>query len=121
MLVLDRPAMAADIEGEPVVMHSPTKARYFYDLVAGVVPIPQEDIVHSVSQVLTMLWLVAAGRGIAFVPASAVRLRIEGVGFVRLATPVPEPAELHLLWVRESANPALWRVLEVLEGYPVRA
>ncbi|GAA5116654.1 LysR substrate-binding domain-containing protein [Pseudonocardia adelaidensis] len=119
LLALDRPATAADVEGEPVVMHSPTKARYFYDLIAGVVAIPQEDIVHSVSQVLTMLWLVEAGRGIAFVPASAARLPIAGVGFVRLATPVPEPAELHLLWVRESANPALWRVLDVLDGAAV--
>jgi len=116
LLALDRPATAADVEGEPVVMHSPTKARYFYDLIAGFVAIPQEDIVHTVSQVLTMLWLVEAGRGIAFVPASAARLPIEGVGFVRLDTPVPEPVELHLLWVRESANPALWRTLEVLEG-----
>jgi DNA-binding transcriptional LysR family regulator len=116
LLGLDRDATAADLVGEPVVMHSPTKARYFYDLVAGVVPIPQEDIVHTVSQVLTMLWLVAARRGIAFVPASAVRLPIAGVGFVRLATPVPEPVELHLLWLRESANPALRRVLEVLDG-----
>ncbi len=116
LLALGRDATADDVVGEPVVMHSPTKARYFYDLIAGVVPIPREDIVHSVSQVLTMLWLVAAGRGIAFVPASATRLRIEGVGFVRLATPVPEPAELHLLWARESGNPALWRVLDVLDG-----
>ena len=62
-----------------------------------------------------MLWLVAAGRGIAFVPASAARLPIEGVEFVRLETPVPEPVELHLLWLRESRNPALRRVLELLE------
>jgi DNA-binding transcriptional LysR family regulator len=119
LLALERPVTAADLEGEPVVMHSPTKARYFYDLIAGVVPIPAEDIVHSVSQVLTMLWLVEAGRGIAFVPASATRLPIAGVGFVRLATPVPEPVELHLLWVKESANPALWQVLDVLDGYAV--
>src|SRR5690606_33706467 len=117
LLGLGRDATADDVAGEPVVMHSPTEARYFYDLIAGVVQIPQEHIVHVVSQGLTMLWLVAAGRGIAFVPASATRLRIEGVGFVRMAMPVPEPAELHLLWARESANPALWRVLEALEGY----
>ncbi|MHA6618122.1 LysR family transcriptional regulator [Pseudonocardia sp. DLS-67] len=119
LLVLERPVTAADLEGEPVVMHSPTKARYFYDLIAGVVPIPEEDIVHSVSQVLTMLWLVEAGRGIAFVPASATRLPIAGIGFVRLATLVPEPVELHLLWVKESANPALWQALDVLDGYAV--
>jgi DNA-binding transcriptional LysR family regulator len=116
LLALGRDATAADLAGEPVVMHSPTRARYFYDLVAGAVPIAHQNTVHTVSQVLTMLWLVAAGRGIAFVPASAARLPIEGVGFVRLATPVPEPVELHLLWARDSPNPALWRVLQVLEG-----
>jgi DNA-binding transcriptional LysR family regulator len=117
VLALKRAATAADVAGEPVIMHSPTRARYFYDLVAGIVPIVQEHIVHTVSQVLTMLWLVAAGRGIAFVPASAERLRIEGVGFVRLATPLAEPVELHLLWARESANPALWQALRVLDGH----
>jgi DNA-binding transcriptional LysR family regulator len=96
-------------------MHSPTQAKYFYDLVAGVAPIAAENTVHTVSQVLTMLWLVAAGRGVAFVPESAARLPIEGVAFVRLETPVPEPVELHLLWAKDSKNPALWRALAVLE------
>ena len=96
-------------------MHSPTRARYFYDLVVSMVPVASQNAVHTVSQVLTMLWLVAAGRGIAFVPASAARLPIAGVAFLPLQTPVPEPVELHLLWLRGSRNPALWRVLELLE------
>lgn len=120
LLALGRDVTAEDVATEPVIMHSPTEARYFYDLVVGAVPIAPGNVVHSVSQVLTMLWLVSAGRGIAFVPAAAARLPIEGVGFVRLAIAVPEPVELHLLWRRESANPALWRVLEVLEGYTPR-
>ena len=115
LLGLGRDAVAADLAAEPVVMHSPTRARYFYDLVVSMVPTASQNAVHTVSQVLTMLWLVAAGRGIAFVPASAARLPIEGVGFVRLETPVPEPVELHLLWTRESRNPALRRVLALLE------
>ncbi|MCZ2820537.1 LysR substrate-binding domain-containing protein [Modestobacter sp. VKM Ac-2977] len=116
LLALDRSVTAADLAGEPVVMHSPTQARYFYDLVVGLVPAASENAVHTVSQVLTMLWLVAAGRGIAFVPESAAGLTIAGVGLVRLETPVPEPVELHLLWARESKNPALWRALDVLAG-----
>jgi DNA-binding transcriptional LysR family regulator len=115
LLGLGRDVVAADLAAEPVVMHSPTRARYFYDLVVSLVPTASQNAVHTVSQVLTMLWLVAAGRGIAFVPASAARLPIEGVGFVRLETTVPEPVELHLLWARESRNPALRRVLELLE------
>jgi DNA-binding transcriptional LysR family regulator len=116
LLALGRPVTASDLAAEPVVMHSPTKAKYFYDLVAGVVPIAAENTVHTVSQVLTMLWLVAAGRGVAFVPESAARLPIEGVGFVRLETPAPQPVELDLLWTRNSKNPALWRALAVLGG-----
>jgi DNA-binding transcriptional LysR family regulator len=114
VLALDRDTRPADVAAEPVVMYSPTEARYFYDLVVGAVPIAPENTVHTVSQVLTMLWLVAAGRGIAFVPASAARMSVEGVGFARLALAVPEPVELHLLWRRDSPNPALWRVLDVL-------
>ena len=110
---LARDAVAADLATEPVVMHSPTQARYFYDLVVSVVPAASQNAVHTVSQVLTMLWLVAAGRGVAFVPESAARLPIEGVEFVRLETSVAEPVELHLLWMRESRNPALGRVLEL--------
>ncbi len=105
---------ADDLVHEPVIMHSPTQARYFYDLVVGLVPVAHENVVHTVSQVLTMLWLVAAGRGIAFVPSSAAQLGITGVEFVRLETPVPEPVELHLLWARESRNPALRRILDVV-------
>ena len=114
LLRLGRDAVAEDLAAEPVVMHSPTQARYFYDLVVSMVPAASGNAVHTVSQVLTMLWLVAAGRGVAFVPASAARLPIDGVEFVQLATPVPDPVELHLLWARGSRNPALARVLEVL-------
>jgi len=115
LLELHRPVTAADLRGESVIMHSPGRAKYFYDLVAAVVPISTDTITHTVSQVLTMLWLVAGGRGVAFVPASASRLHIDGVGFARLRTSVPEPVELHLLWTKESKNPALWRALTVLE------
>jgi DNA-binding transcriptional LysR family regulator len=121
LLALDRDARPADVAGEPVVMHSPTEAKYFYDLVVGSVSIAPEQTVHTVSQILTMLWLVAARRGIAFVPASAARLPIEGVGFIRLELAEPDPVELHLLWRRDSVNPALWRVLDVLgEFTPAR-
>ncbi|GAA3388880.1 LysR family transcriptional regulator [Cryptosporangium minutisporangium] len=111
---LDRPAVPADLATEPLIFHSQQKARYFYDLVVSMVPLAQERVVHSVSQILTMLWLVAAGRGIAFVPASATLLAIPDVALIPLATPVPEPVELHLLWPRRTHNPALARVLEAL-------
>jgi DNA-binding transcriptional LysR family regulator len=115
LAALDRAAIPADLAGEPLIFHSQQQARYFYDLVVAMVPLAQERVVHSVSQILTMLWLVAAGRGLAFVPASATLLGIPDVAYVPLATPVEQPVELHLLWPRHSRNPALGRVLVALQ------
>jgi DNA-binding transcriptional LysR family regulator len=109
------PVDPAELVTEPLIFHSQQQARYFYDLVVSLVQVAPERVVHSVSQILTMLWLVSADRGIAFVPASAERLGIPNVAFVPLATPVPKPVELHLLWPRQSHNPALARTLAVLE------
>lgn len=109
---LGRPIGPEDLANAPLIMHAPTRARYFYDLVVRLVPIPDQNVVHSVSQVLTMLWLVAAGRGVAFVPASATRLGIDGLSYLPIAGVPSEPVELHLLWLRDARNPALHTMLE---------
>ncbi|WP_433868883.1 LysR family transcriptional regulator [Saccharopolyspora sp. CA-218241] len=109
------PVAAADLVDQPLIMHSPSKARYFYDLVVGLVPIAHRNVVHVVSQILTMVWLVAAGRGIAFVPESATGLGIPGVVHLELAGAPDDPVELHLLWTRDSRNPALWRALDAVD------
>jgi DNA-binding transcriptional LysR family regulator len=108
------PVSPADLANEPLIMHAPTRARYFHDLVVRLLPVADTDVVHSVSQVLTMLCLVAAGRGIAFVPASAARLGIEGVVHRPIAGLPPAPVELHLLWLREASNPALRMLLDAV-------
>jgi DNA-binding transcriptional LysR family regulator len=111
---LDRPVSADDLVNEPLIMYSPTEARYFYDLVVRLFPISSENVVHTVSQVLTMLWLVAGGRGIAFVPESSSRLAIGGVTLRSIEGLPAQPVELHLLWGRETRNPALHTVLDCL-------
>jgi DNA-binding transcriptional LysR family regulator len=95
-------------------MHSQGQARYFYDLVVRLIPIREGNVVNSVSQILTMLWLVAGGRGIALVPASAAGLGIAGVSFVPVHGLPAKPVELHLLWHQETRNPALGSVLNAL-------
>ncbi|TDQ53046.1 LysR family transcriptional regulator [Actinorugispora endophytica] len=107
------PVTAEDLVDVPLIMHSPTKARYFYDLVVGLLPIAHQNVVHTVSQVLTMVWLVAAGRGVAFVPSSAMGLGIEGVSYLELDGLPEIPVELHLIWMRGSRNPVITRVLQV--------
>jgi DNA-binding transcriptional LysR family regulator len=119
LAALGRPVTAADLRGVPLIMHSPIRARYFYDLVVGLIPIPHQNVVHTVHQVLTMIWLVAAGRGVAFVPASARGLAVAGVEYLELSGLPPYPVELHLLWTKDSRNPALWRVLDLLDQRPL--
>ncbi|MBL8925146.1 MAG: LysR family transcriptional regulator [Pseudonocardia sp.] len=120
LLAIGRALDGADLAGEPMIMYSATKARYFYDLVVGLIPVTHENVVHSVSQILTMVWLVAAGRGIGVVPASATRLGIAGVEYVPLHTPVRDPVELNALWLRGSRNPALGQAVRVLErSFPI--
>jgi DNA-binding transcriptional LysR family regulator len=111
---LDRPLRADDLVDEPLVMYSPAEARYFYDLVVRLFPVTSDNVVHTVSQVLTMLWLVAGGRGIAFVPASSSRLAIAGVTLRSIEGLPARPVELHLLWARDARNPALHTVLDCL-------
>lgn len=112
---LGRPVAAEDLAREPLILHSADKARYFADLVVRLLPISHGNVVHAVSQIQTMIWLVAARRGVAFVPASATRMSIEGVTWAELAGLPEAPVELHLLWARDSANPALSTVLDALE------
>lgn len=113
---LQRPLTVDDLRELPLIMHSPTKARYFYDLVVGQLPIEHRNVIHTVSQILTMVTLVSAGRGVAFVPESAQALGIEGVSYLRLTGLAPESVELHAIWNREAHNPALSLVLAVLDG-----
>ncbi|MBN9792643.1 LysR family transcriptional regulator [Pseudonocardia sp. TMWB2A] len=124
LLGAGRPLTAADLANEPLIMHSPLEARYFYDLIVRLLHVDHRCVVHTVGQILTMLWLVEAGRGLAFVPASARRLGIDGVAFAELAVPadVPaDPVELHLIWRRDSRNPALWSALRLLESHSSEA
>jgi DNA-binding transcriptional LysR family regulator len=61
-----------------------------------------------------MLTLVAAGLGIAVLPESALALRVDGVRFV----PVADDAsvDLALAWRLDDLDPALLRLVEVLEA-----
>jgi len=113
---LTRPVEDADFRDEPLIMHSPTKAAYFYDLVVRMHDIQHGNVLHTVSQILTMVSLVAAKRGVAFVPHSATLLAIKGVDFLPLSGSASEdPVELHAIWNRKVANPALRRLLQDLE------
>ena len=111
---LHRDISPTDFKDEPIIMHSPTEARYFYDLVVKMLPLHHGNVVHTVSQILTMVCLVAAKRGVAFVPQSTALLGVAGVQFLPLESQQADPVELHAIWSRNSTNPALTRLLSSL-------
>ncbi|WP_460691230.1 LysR substrate-binding domain-containing protein [Nesterenkonia suensis] len=117
LTALGRPITGEDLQEAPLIMYSPTTARYFYDLAIRNVPIQHGNVVHTVSQILTMVSLVAARRGVAFVPESAQRLGVPGVRHLPLADQT-DHVELHAIWRRGHQNPALRRLLAVLEESP---
>lgn len=116
---LDRTIQGKDLKGVPLIMYSPIKARYFYDLAIRHVPIQHGNVVHTVSQILTMVSLVAAGRGVAFVPESAAALGIGGVRHLPLGGKTDEAVELQLIWRKDQRNPAVTQLLEALAENPL--
>ncbi|WP_309133045.1 LysR family transcriptional regulator [Brevibacterium sp.] len=114
LALLDRPLHRSDVTGQPLILHSATKATYFYNLIVRHFPIDHHMIKHSLSQVLTMVNLVADGHGIAFVPESTSLLKIPGVRYLAFADLTDDVVELKALWNSQSRNPALQRVLSVI-------
>jgi DNA-binding transcriptional LysR family regulator len=111
---LDRPVVVGDLRDQALIGHHPTKARYFYDMVVRYIEVEHANVVHVVSQILTMCSLVAADRGVAFVPESARLLGLPGVTFVELGDVPHGVVELHAIWNRTSKNPALHSFLTFL-------
>lgn len=111
---LNRPIKVSDLTNAQLIMHSTTQARYFYDLAIKLMPIQHGNVVHTVSQILTMVALVSAGHGVAFVPESARYLGIEGVEYLYLESADDISVEVHAIWRRGAKNPALQRLIAIL-------
>src|SRR5690606_4775577 len=69
------------LENQDVIMYDINDARYFDSLVSKILSSVHPKSAQRVGQIHTMLALVSAGRGIAFVPESAQKFKIEGVTF----------------------------------------
>ena len=110
-----RPLTPDELQGEAIVMHSPTDARYFYDIAVRMLPISRWRYSHTVSQIVTMVSLVGAGHGIALVPESAATLGFRGVVYAPIETPEPYPVEMHAIWRADESRPLIRRVLQAID------
>ena len=127
LAAIGRPLSPADFSNERVISYSPSQARYFHELTVRFLTNAHPRIEQRVQQILTVVLLVAAGRGVALVPASARTLGVQGVAYCDLVdggsesvaeAEVPgRPVELHAIWTPESTNPVLARVLQLLDDF----
>lgn len=110
----------SDLGREPLIGYAPNEARYFHDLVLGLLAEAeiQPPMVQQLTQIHSILALVRAALGIALVPAAAERLRFEGVVFRPLALPAPRPVELLLAWRRDADAPLIARLVSILAEMP---
>lgn len=116
------PLTPTDFEDQSVVGYHPEQSRYFHELTVRFLTAHQR-IEQRVHQVLTAILLVAAERGVAIAPASAMSLGVSGVVFVPLEhgggdarhdQDPDRPVELHAIWSREAVSPVVRRVLDVI-------
>lgn len=68
----------------------------------------------EVGQTYTLLGLVSAGVGIAFVPASAQKMKFEGVIFKPVKDELPD-IEIYLAWTQRKPSPALGAFIQTAE------
>lgn len=108
------PLQVGELRGCSMILYSPSTARYFADLIAAVLVNTPVRGVQRITQVHSMLALVAAGRGAALVPESATTLHPDRVVFRELVGHRDAIVELHAAWPRHTSNPALHRALAVL-------
>jgi DNA-binding transcriptional LysR family regulator len=108
------PVDLAALAAEPFVVFARDQGARYHDTLrdlcraAGFTPAEQE-----VRELPTQLALVAAGLGVALVPASVAALRAADVAYVPLAGPAPQ---LHTLlsWREDGDAPLLQRVLALV-------
>lgn len=115
LAVTSRALAVEELASQPVLRYHPTEAEYFRVLVAQTLA----DVVTRPSQQLTqihsMVALVAANQGIALVPESAKRLGMQGVVFRRIKS-ARAVVETRAVWRLDNANPALAAAFGVLDG-----
>lgn len=108
----------SDLHGEDMIFYPRHYQPKLHDAIiaaferAGVTP----DIVQEANTEQSTLALVAAGMGVALVPASSANGCLRGVGIVSLEQGLP-PWEVSIVWPEHGHGPVMERLLEVASEF----
>lgn len=106
------------LAGEPMLLLHRTDGPGFYDLIiaacqsAGFSP----QVVQETEKNLPTLTLVAAGLGVAIMPASMQYVGLEGVSYRKITGAPGLRAPLHLAWREDADSAALLRLIGIARG-----
>lgn len=128
LAAVEGPLGPEDFDGLPIISYHPIQARYFHELTVRFLVNGHSRIVQHVQQILTALVLVAAGEGVALVPASASTLGVPGLVYKQLNdlegghpdSDPSQPVELHAIWARGGLTPLLKQILHHIQDVASR-
>lgn len=107
-----------DLHGMPFLMYSHSAYPPFNELLTGMFRSAsvEPEYIQWLSSSLTILALVNAGMGLAFVPRCATNVVFKEVVFREIDLGDGIQSELHLVWRTDNDNPACKMLLEAIRS-----
>lgn len=115
LMLQDGPLLREHIGGQPLIIYSPNKARYFYDITVRNFRVDHHQVAYSLSQVGAMVALVASGHGIALVPESAKRVSFPGVGLRHFEDLDKGIIKTQMIAKQDTHNPIVKRLFTLID------
>ena len=113
-LALSESVALADCDGLPFIGFDLRHAPYFNSMVEEALHLARvaPRFVQRATQTHAVVAMVAAGLGIALVPETCMRIRMDNLAFKPLRDAPAAGAEVHLCWNRESDSPLIGHFVE---------
>jgi DNA-binding transcriptional LysR family regulator len=111
------------LRDEAFIMTAPEKARYIEDRFRALFNRHgfRPWIVQEVNQIHAIIGLVGGGLGVALVPRSVSKLKLDGVVFRPIEDPDAPEAEMVAVWRKQDDAPVVKRFVELARAHALPA